>query len=365
MNFFSKVFGASSTTQEVYEPQRSEIAPVAESPFVSFVKDAIIRGASALEPVGVDPALADHAEYEFYEEDEEEEEEEDDDYPVYTVYDESDDLAAYDEESDEELDEDLDEAQPAPVLEETTSIIESKRPVPTELGAPLRGSDVFHASSLTQSNDSQVERIVDGLFDRMRVVWGDDGAKRPVAESKEPTNSVVKVPSKTKPQQGQDYPLAQSKADLAQLIRKEVPQALKGEFVTVMRTEVMTAVRGEIARVLREDLEVFNRSISKGLEQLSQIETRIARIEGAIDREVKINFPKGAVQINAPITIPEREVKIAAPINVQPPSVVFDEGAIAVHFTKGTQQAKTVKFERDPHSQDIKSATIVAEPSSD
>ena len=94
-------------------------------------------------------------------------------------------------------------------------------------------------------------------------------------------------------------------------------------------------------------------------ERLGSIETRLSAMEGALDREIAINFPKGA--INVPVTVPEREVKIATPINVEQPAVHIEKGAVQVEFTKSKDSGgkKRVVFDRDPHDNSVKSAEIV------
>jgi BMFP domain-containing protein YqiC len=219
----------------------------------------------------------------------------------------------------------------------------------------------LRVTSTEQKGDVQVQRIVDGLFDRMKVAWGPQQPK-PISEEQ----SKPKLAPKPKPKPRKrsapegNYALARvSQAEISEIIKKEVPQALRGELVTVMRTEIMKAVRGEIVRVVREEFDALGQMMKKTLERLYAIESRMAKIEGTVDKEVKLTFPEGMVKIDSPITIPEREVKVAAPVNVQPPSVTFDEGAISVHFNKAGGGKKEVRFERDPHDNCVKSAEII------
>lgn len=327
MSFFEKVFSETQTDRGV--APGAVARQDSESPFAAFVKEMVRFGAPKAEP-----ELAHEEPDTPFEETFDEEVELDE----VSVFDEED----VDSEEFELQEEEVPSAPTLPVPAQSTAV--QARPV---------SSGVVQASSVEQKSDVQVQRIVDGLFDRMRVVWGNEDRKAPApAQQKRQLAEQTQQPQR-------HYPVTVSKTEITKAIRSEVPRAIKGELVSVLRSEIMSAVRSEITRVVREEFEVFAEAMSKHLERLHAIEARLAKIEGSVEKEVKINFPKGAVQIDAPITIPEREVKVAAPINVQPPSVNFDEGAISVHFNKTVGGKKEVHFERDPHDQTIKSAEII------
>jgi len=342
MSLFSKVFTgkppvADERANHMVEPLSIDLATDTisvvedvrpnETSFMSYVKDVMLHGAPKASP----PAPVETNETDWsYAEDEG-------------------DFDLIDNEN--PLDEDEFEDEP------TYALTERQQTLKTDSTDTLA-----QASSTSQKGDVQVQRIVDGLFDRMHSVWPTktEQAETQVARS-EPTRRT------THDQSGPNTTallLTESKAEISNLIRREIPQAMKGELVKVMRTEIMRAVRVEIVRVVREEFEVLNQTLAKSLDRLHAIEARMAKIEGAVGQEVKVNFPKGAVKISAPVTVtvPEREVKVAAPINVQPPSVVFDEGAISVQFNKPGGK-REVRFERDPHDQNIKTAEIIDVPS--
>jgi BMFP domain-containing protein YqiC len=339
MSFFEKVFSETETvldeaedlsgdSLEVSEEIQSTTPPgsrAPENPFTNYIRSVVRYGPSAVEA----PEVTHEAP----------------EVPQEEPVQESEALAP--EIEIEESDEPVTEATPVQVIEPSAPAL----PAPTRPPLPVQhGSGVFRASSVEQKADVQVERIVDGLFDRMKVVWGNE-------ERRAPAPSPPPVIEQTQQQQKR-YALVESRNEITKLIRTEVPRAVKGELVTVLRTEIMKAVGAEIARVVREEFETIGEMMSKHLERLHAIEARLAKIEGSVEKEVKLSFPEGMVKIDAPVTVPEREVKIAAPINVQPPSVQFDEGAITVHFNK-TGGQKEVHFERDPHDNTIKHAKIV------
>jgi len=348
MSLFSKVFTGKQPVADV-EPDYTvgppavdlavDTTPIVtesqptETSFMSYVKDVMIHGASQA-PL---PAPVDEEDWAFDEEDGFVEE-------VETPLEEEDEI------EDEDLVEDEVEIEPAYALTERQQSLQmSSTP------------NLAQASSISQKGDVQVQRIVDGLFDRMHAVWPEKAEEpTPQVEQTQPPRKALRDPQSV---ETTALALTESKAEISKIIRREIPQAMKGEFVKVMRTEVMRAVRAEIVRVVREEFEVLNRNLAKNLERLHGIEARMAKIEGAVGQEVKVNLPKGMVKIEAPVsvTVPEREVKVAAPINVQPPSVVFDEGAISVQFNKPGGK-KQVRFERDPHDQNIKTAEIIDAP---
>lgn len=351
MSMFSRIFGSTPPVTEDFEgsvsshaqPTDSTITTPDPTPFMSYVQDAIING----------PA---HTEESFDEESEEE----------WSFFgDGADDTDDYTYEEVESLEEEEEEEEEAPEavaedvidasveIEEDSFALAPTSPFPAPVAEDAPPPNLFQASSTEQRDDVQVERIVDGLFDRMRVVWG------PQQEATEPKLRQQPKKPASKPQTQQRYDLAESKAEMRKIIRHEVPQALKGELVAVIRKEMLSAVRGEIARVVREEFATLNQLFAKNLERLHALETRLAKIEGAVGKELKLSFPKGMVKIDAPVTVPEREVKVAAPVNVQPPSVTFDEGAISVHFNKTGGGKKEVRFERDPHDNCVKSAEII------
>jgi len=361
MSLFSKVFTgkppvADGRADRRVEPLAVDLAtdttPVVEetrpneTSFMSYVKDVMLHGASKASP----PAPVEKIETDWsYEDDEDEFDLVGDEDPLDEDEDEAEEA---DDDEAESKDDDLEEDD-----EPTYALTERQQALQTSSTDTLT-----QASSTSQKGDIQVQRIVDGLFDRMHSVWP---AKTEQAETQVARSEPPKKAARSRSEANTTaLALTESKAEISKLIRREIPQAMKGELVKVMRTEIMRAVRAEIVRVVREEFEVLNQTLAKSLERLHAIEARMAKIEGAVGQEVKVNFPKGAVKISAPVTVtvPEREVKVAAPINVQPPSVVFDEGAISVQFNKPGGK-REVRFERDPHDQNIKTAEIIDVPS--
>jgi BMFP domain-containing protein YqiC len=311
----------------------------APSPFSDYVKSMILTGSP---PEG------------SYEEDL-------DFYDTEEVVDEEDDYLDEEDEEDEEdevvEDEDLD-LEPEEIFEEPDL---SEPPTPT-IRRTIPQAPITEEPSSQQIGDAHVEEIVDGLFDKLKNEWGPRIPRLEDKQIQPPRKPRRKSkPEKQKPEK-QSYALATTKHEMSQMIRDEVPRALKGEFLTILRTEIMRAVRGEISRVVREEFEPLTRTLEKTLDSMHALEARMAKIEGSVEKEVQVNFPEGAIHIDAPITIPEREVKIAAPINVQPPSVTFDEGAISVTFKKESSGKRQVKFDRDPYDNCVKSAEIIDVP---
>jgi hypothetical protein len=315
MSFFEKVF--SETQTDLDEAPEAPDVQAPDTPFASYVKEMVRFGGVAPESMS----------------------------PPEVIHTEPDEPWSDEEELTQEAEAIETEIEPrqeaiAPVL---VPVVVPTKPTHSQ---PV-SSGVVRASSIDQKSDGQVERIVDGLFDKMRVVWGNEDRRGP-----SPIVEQTQQPKK-------HLPAPASKNEITALIRNEVPRAIKGELVTVLRTEIMAVVRSEIARVVHEEFEGVTAMMTKQLDRLHAIEARLAKIEGAVEKDVQITFPEGTVKIDMPITIPEREVKIAAPINVQPPHVTFDQGAISVQFNKTPGGKKEVHFERDPHDQSIKSAEII------
>ncbi len=340
MDLFARIFDeeASLDSSEDYtipinEGQVQETMVTPEpSPFLSFVKNALVYGAPD-EPPQEEPAYVESATDWSYDEDEESFAEE------ATDDDDDDDFF---EEALEEEDEDLEES--------TYPLVEEPKLSPQP--------DIVQHTASEQRDDPQVERIVDHLFDRMNVVWGDKtkSAQQPQAPvgPPKPSTSLTTI---------QRNALIESKNAVAKTIRAEIPRAMKGEVLTLLRKEILSTVRSELVRVIRDEFGSMNGVLTKITEHLHAMGTRIAKMEGNLEKEVIVKFPKGAVRINAPVTVnvPEREVKIAAPINVQPPSVVFDEGAISVQFNRGGKGSRQVKFVRDRYD-NIQGAEISDAP---
>ena len=271
------------------------------------------------------------------------------------------------ERTEEDFDEDLDDPfedsyheDDDAWLDDDASIIEES-PAP-ELALPPtpRGSTLVQINSSSQKNSPQVEKIVDGLFDRMKGLWGD----QPPAPRIEDKSPPQKVRSEARRPEQQRYALAESKHEITNTIRAELPRAMRGELTALLRKEILSSMRNEITRVIREEFAAMTRTLVKTQDQLHAMDARLARIQGSTEKEVQVNFPKGAIKIDAPVTVtvPEREVKIASPINVQPPSVTFDEGAINVVFKKESSGKKKVQFDRDPFDNCVKSAEIIDVP---
>lgn len=330
MSLFSKAFHGTSP------PTTEEVRPEPKSAFFSFVKSALLQ--EPIEAVEEHKSAVDNTWVEV-----------DDGI--------EDEVAEWEAASDAEFDLDDDDDQETALEDEAVEESPPESPVVHDLAvrqpapvAPI-GGGITQSSSLDQKGDPQVEMIVDGLFDRMKATWGPRNKTLQEEQRKQRPSDTALVATKRA--------ISESRAEISKVIKREVPSVIKGELVTLLRTEIMTAVRSEIVRVVREEFDQMNRSLAKSLDRLGAIESRLAKIEGAVGKEIKVNFPKGMVKIDAPITIPEREVKVAAPINVQPPSVTFDQGAISVQFNKSGGGSKTVHFERDPHDQCVKSATIV------
>lgn len=348
MSFFEKVFSETETildeahdlpedfsevSDDVPTEVHSTTSPTThtpENPFTNYIRSVVRYGASAVGRPNAPEVEHDAPESPWVE-------------PVAgNASDASDVLEDTEEDTEEQQTEQEIVPVPAPALPVST------QPLPVRSNPGL-----VQASSTEQKSDVQVERIVDGLFDRMRVVWGNEDRR----SAAPPVTPVPPTIEQTRQQKS--YALVESRNEITKLIRTEVPRAVKGELVTVLRTEIMKALRAEIARIVHEEFEAVSSMMAKHLERLHAIEARLAKIEGAVEKEIQVNIPEGAVKIDMPITIPEREVKVAAPINVQPPSVNFDEGAITVHFNKTGGGKKEVHFERDPHDQTIKSAEII------
>ena len=354
MSLFARVCDESSLDPSAGYAISSKTAQP-QSAFFSYVKEALIYGAPVVSPLE-DPPYSEPAEAEDWSYDDEEVEPSlmDGGTPYESL---EDDEAAEDEEIIEDENEGVEDEGVAvyPVAE---------MPKPRVQQPNL----VQHLAS-EQKDDPKVERIVDQLFDRMKVVWGD---KTEAIQPQVPTPAPpAPLRQQTRRRERETTSLAttqrnalvESRNEITKTIRDELPRAMKGEILALLRKEILTAVRNEIVRVVREEFETTRRLLEKNTNRLYEIESRMAKIEGAIGQEVKINFPKGMVKIDAPttVTVPEREVKIAAPINVQPPSVTFDEGAISVQFNKQGGK-REVRFERDPHDQNIKSAEIIDAP---
>jgi len=242
-------------------------------------------------------------------------------------------------------------------------VIEQPAPEPVKTGHDLPATTkkpqpgqahsipIVQHSSSTQTDDERTRKIVDTVFERMSLAgaWGN----QPEVPAKPPTKSVVEQTHQIKTIDSRQL-LAESKKEMVTTMRAELPQLLRTEMGIVIRDEIVAIIRAEFESLLRE--------ISRVMDRLANLEPRLAKIEGAVDREIAINFPEGGFRVDAPITIPEREVRIAAPIKVEPPSVTFDEGAINIHFNKQNKAGRKVEFERDRHN-NIQSAKIVDEPS--
>jgi hypothetical protein len=336
MNLFARIFDDSDLDQgqkvtseriQFNEDAATAIYPeeVAPSSFASYVNSVIVTGAP---PVEDTPESQQEAEDNYVVED---------DYTSDDALD--DDLDLENDQLEEE-----DEEEEEPYVEDRA--FEADEPV---------HSPITEVPSSQRITSPHVEEIVNGLFDKLQ---GPLGGVLPRLEDKQRN-----LPAPRKANKGtQRNALATTKREMTQMIRSEMPRALKGEFLTVLRAEITRAVKGELSSVIRDEFKGLTGQLRQVMERLHAVEARMAKIEGAVGQELKLNFPEGMVQIDAPITIPEREVKIAAPVNVQPPSVTFDEGAISVSFNKAPGGKKTVKFDRDPFDNCVKSAEIVDVP---
>lgn len=284
-------------------------------------------------------------------------------------------------------------ASETPVVEEQASVSTTPTPTHVLIDAPTSAKDSDESVQAPERSQLQVEEIVDKLFDRFQGLWDipsqqkmieDKQSSEPtfVAESEatasEPTPPPVTPVAHAAPisappaspaptpvtslteTQNSSYYLREAKYELNEALRTELPRAMRNELIAKLHSEIIPAVKQEVAKAVSEELGSTLKMLRKLGERLGNIETRIGAmegtIEGALDREIKINFPKGA--INVPVTVPEREVKIATPINVEQPAVHIDKGAIQVEFVKSSSK-KQVKFERDPHNDAVKSAEIV------
>lgn len=334
MDLFARIFDedASMDSSEDYtipidEGQVQETMVNQEpSPFLSFVKNALVYG------VPDEPLQEDLESVADWSEDEES-------FAEEATDDDDDDF--FEEELDEE-DEDL--------AESTYPLVEDPKLSPQP--------DIVQQTASGQRADPQVERIVDHLFDRMNVVWGDKTeSARQLQASVSPPNSSTTLTTT------QRNALVESKNAVAKTIRTEIPRVMKGEVLTLLRKEILSTVRNELVRVIRNEFGSVNGVLTKITEHLHAMGTRIAKIEGNLEKEVIVKFPEGVVRIDAPVTVnvPEREVKIAAPINVQPPSVIFDEGAISIQFNRNGKGGRQVKFIRDRYD-NIQGAEIADAP---
>lgn len=390
MSLFNKVFTGSEADEEAPATEQSvrgdssttdhqvetvSALPSPDSPFAAFVKEAVRFGATSEAPptpesveetseeddVEVDEEVDNSDELD--EDDESEEDEDDEDYSS----DEDDDE---DDEDDEDSSE-VAEAEasvapmadaatpptPQPAAERPTQKIEESAPV-AQAPAPLAPRVETPATPVpvkTQqqqkkqkkqpvSQEEQARLIIEGLFDKMRGAW--EKEQSPSAS----TLAAQKLEEQRRAEQLlqlEQHALTESKAEITKMLGTQIPRVVEGKLLASIKAEVTKAVRSAVTKALHDEFDSVERAMARQLERLHAIEARMSKIEGALDREVQINFPKGAIQVDSPIT-------------VQPPSVTFSEGAISAHFNKTGGGKKEVHFERDPHDQSIKSATIDA-----
>ena len=216
-------------------------------------------------------------------------------------------------------------------------------------------------------SEAQVDEIVDRLFDKLQHTWKEplDRLTTDGAELATRIEEIVKLsPAMTTGTEAvrEDVDLKETTYELVEALKAEIPRAMRSELVAPLRKEILAGVRKEIMRAVREEVVEGMKPLVRIIDRLATIETRIARLEGSLDREIMVNFPKGAMQVNVPITVPEREIKIAAPINVQPSHVYIDKGAVQVEFTRQPKGKRQVNFDRDPHDNTVQSAEIIDVP---
>ena len=218
-----------------------------------------------------------------------------------------------------------------------------------------------------ERSEAQVDEIVDRLFDKLQHTWKEplDRLTTDGAELATRIEEIVKLsPAMTTGTEAvrEDVDLKETTYELVEALKAEIPRAMRSELVAPLRKEILAGVRKEIMRAVREEVVEGMKPLVRIIDRLATIETRIARLEGSLDREIMVNFPKGAMQVNVPITVPEREIKIAAPINVQPSHVYIDKGAVQVEFTRQPKGKRQVNFDRDPHDNTVQSAEIIDVP---
>lgn len=216
--------------------------------------------------------------------------------------------------------------------------------------------DVVTASS-REILDQNTEEIVDKLFDRMqtRGLFDTSGLARE-EDLRQIEASSSRAAEETR------MLVAESKSEMASVVRSEIPKLLTKELKAVLKQEIVAYLRDEVLDSVRDEFKTVQSLMDKIADRITALEPRLARLEGAVDREIILSIPEGAISV--PITIPEREVKVAAPINVQPPHVTFDKEAISVNFHKDSKgrpaTKKKVKFNRDAY-ENIVDAEIVSE----
>lgn len=201
-------------------------------------------------------------------------------------------------------------------------------------------NQAIQASSEDRSKSS--DALVENLFGRMSEFFS------------ERENDVISVAKESIERlAGADHKLllTETRHEMANVVRVEVPKLMTSEIRVMLRTEILGAVRSEIVTIIKSEMVSLHKQLDSILSQIRALEPRLAAVEGALDKEMVVSFPEGAITVNVPVNVPEREVKIAAPINIQPPSIVFDDGAINVHLHKDAsgQTTKRIKFNRDAY----------------
>lgn len=223
--------------------------------------------------------------------------------------------------------------------------------------APTASPNLVTASSAKSEGLSNPDEIVDRLFDRMQGLFEDKVEHQP-----QPQPQIVQIPQMS--EESQRLMVVESRNEMSRVVRSEIPKLVTTEIRSAIKQEMVTLFKAEVAASIKKEFSVVHDLMSKMVDKLAALEPRLAKLEGAVGREIQVKFPKGGINVSAPITIPEREVKVAAPINVQPPNVVFNEEAISVNFHKGAGQAqkksKKVKFNRDAYD-NIIDAEIVSD----
>lgn len=248
---------------------------------------------------------------------------------------------------------------------ESTADVEETLPAPLppvrtqQTPAPAQDSMVTSSTSAQQT--PRTEEIVDKLFGKMQGLFDDKAILRERDLQRYNEQSAAK--SVQISEESQKLMLVESRNEMAKIVRAEVPKLITTELSKAVRKEMLSLFRAEVAKTLKEEFSTVQRLLTSMADRIGALEPRLAKMEGAVGREIMVKFPKGGINVDVPITIPEREVKIAAPINVQPPNVVFNEEAISVNFHKGQQNSKRgkkVKFNRDAYD-NIVDAEIVSD----
>jgi len=210
---------------------------------------------------------------------------------------------------------------------------------------PQPNLDLHNQDAIRQEISEQADLVVEGLLERIELVIS-DRLEQGLDEARVSSTEID----------------SQIKATLTKFVSNDLPEAIRNELGDLLHTELAKIIANELSTVAERfsrestrDLTKLGKNITKISDRFESLEMRLSKIEGAVEKEIVVKFPKGMVNV----TVPEREVNVAAPtVNVEAPKVVFGKDSIGVTLQKsGDKIERRIEFARDKDN-NITSAKI-------